>query len=685
MASFRDLLAVKLAEEASEHAMHDAVEGALRRAADKGESGKNIAKSGLHALFSDASPIMRTARSMLGFVPRAAYPVVATVGATAIAKWAEDFLPGDNRPGIKEARFILKNVAPHLVIGAAEGFGEVASQIDQQVDAVRSDSTTPDPIRNRQLDIVVVADMFPDRIFIPVRGSDGSITTNSDGTPVVEDNDFVTAQRLWDQTHRAMQRAAGEGRNRRMEVVPAVPFQCQLVPLQVAIARVNPDRARKGDLDAIKAMLKKPGSWGATLSTRAKDLLLALSVTRSKKGPLEQTLAEDFFKDLPNKGDVALIEHLAERFDARRQADGSFSDTDFDAIVAFVDDWLGAELSWWSKLQRSCARIWRNRGSISHGTSFALKAGLFGIVAATIAVVLLFVSMFGAIVWGMTADLTQPMLGYADPRWPAAALVFIGAWVIVVLLFLLRPLQGLLSPITKIFGASELWLTSFGFKFSLLIAPFGFLIPLAILTGASFYARFLIVGIPLLAIGSGMAFKAAGVPSMAQLLTIRGAKYGWIGGLIIIAVDWFVRNVPWSAVGEAIVSAWTFVVDSQVLSSVLLFAITLTLGHLLIVRTIERTKYRSGNEVIVDVKTSWFARMAVIAIALAVASLPWLKSGRHEFDPFAPKPVVTETLAQAPAPSIQHPVSVPSGGHRHSDKLNCSALSPEGREAVGCK
>ena len=195
------------------------------------------------------------------------------------------------------------------------------------------------------------------------------------------------------------------------------------------------------------------------------------------------------------------------------------------------------------------------------------------------------------------------------------------------------------------------------------------------------YARFLIVGIPLLAIGSGMAFKAADVPAMARVLTIRGAKYGWIGGLIIIAGDWLVRNIPWMMVVDARKPVWAYVANNQILSSALLLATALVLGHLLIVRPIERTKYRSGNTLYIDKNTSWFARLAVIAIALAIAAMPWIKTEKHEIDLadlFAPKP------AQAPSPTPLL-ISLPSDGHQHSGKLDCSALSPEGREAVGCK
>ena len=694
MATFAEELSRKLAEEASENTMHDAVEGAMRRAADKGESGKDIAKSGIGALFSDASPVMRTARSLRGFVPRAAYPVIATVGATAMAKWAENFLPGDTRPGIKEARFILKYVAPHLVIGAAEAFGEVASQIDEHVDKVRSDSTVADAFRDKELDFVVEADMFPDRIFVPARDSDGKVQTNTDGTPVVLDRDYAMAQRLWDQTHKPDKKTTGggKGQGQRTETIPATPFPSRLVSLQVALARISSGSLNSDDVEAIKKMLKKPDSWGAKLSARARDLLLALSVTRSKKGSLEQSLAEDFFKDLPNKGDIALIEHLAERFETCiPKPSYLLSDADFDSVVAFIDDWLGAELTWQSKLQRSCARIWRNRGSISTGTSTKLKVALYGLICATVGVVTLFVSCVFAMIYGITADLTQPMLGYADPRWPAAGMVFIGAWVITVLLFLLRPVQGFLNPIVRIFGASELWLTSFGFKFTLLIAPFGFLIPLSILTWGSLYSRFLIIGIPLLAIGSGMAFKAADVPAMARVLTIRGAKYGWIGGLIIIASDWLIRSVPWLTVLGTIKRAFEYVSENQILSSALLLATALVLGHFLIVRPIERTKYRSGGTLVIDKKTSWFARLAVIAIALAIATMPWVdKSDGKQYpiklsDLFQPKSAVTKTAEPAADPSEQKLVSYSSGGHQHFGKLNCSALSPEGREAVGCK
>ncbi|MBI2474986.1 hypothetical protein HYV69_01010, partial [Candidatus Uhrbacteria bacterium] len=110
-------------------------------------------------------------------------------------------------------------------------------------------------------------------------------------------------------------------------------------------------------------------------------------------------------------------------------------------------------------------------------------------------------------------------------------------------------------------------------------------------------------------------------------------------------------------------------------------AIALKLGHLLIVRTVERTKYRSGNTLYIDKKTSWFARLAVIAIAIVIAAMPWIKTEKHEIDLddlFAPE----STQAPSPTPLL---MSIPSNGDQHSGKLNCSALSFEGRQATGCK
>lgn len=687
MSAFSDLLAGKLAEEASENVMRDAIGAAMRSAADRGDSGKGIAKEGLRALFGDRSPVMGLARGLNDFVPKAAYPVIATVGATAIAKFADDLLPGDNRPAVRQARFILKYVAPHLVIGAAEAFGDVTRRIDEHVDAARSDDTTPDQDKKAALDYVVEADAFPDRIFIPARDSDDNILKNPDGTPVVSDRDFVMAQRVWDQTHKPEKKTTGgKGQQQRTETIPATPFPCRLVPLKVAIERLSATGVLKSDIEAIRKLLKKPDSWGAKLSSKAKTVLLALSTTRSKRGPLEQTLAEDLFQDLPGKADVALIEAFAERFESRIQSDGSLSDADYDAAVAYIDDWLGGELTRWSKLQRSCARIWRNRGSLSDENKHRMKFWYRVLVGLAFVAIALFCASFAAMVLGTVLNLSP---------WLGASLVFFGAWVITVLLFLFRPLQGILNPIAKIFGAEGLWLTSFGFKFTLLIAPFGLLLPLAILCGASLYARFLIVGIPLLAIGSGMAFKAADVPALARMLTIQGAKYGWIGGLLIIGVDWLIRSSAYLKVWAAIVVAWKFIAANQYLSSAILFGLALVLGNLLIVRPIERVKYRNGDSLVVDKKTSWFARLAVVAIAVVLGFLPWLKTENiHTFDPFGPdKPTAADSSHSTnPAPKPVAPdTGVPAqvgrsngASHNHFGKLDCSALSFEGRRAVGC-
>lgn len=551
---------------------------------------------------------------------------------------------------------------------------DVARQINEKIGSVFEGRSATDTVFDDNAELVVETDQLPNRIFVPARDEKGNIIM-IDGVPVVADPDFVTAQRAWNFAQTQEKKTRDEPRR----------FPHRLVPLSVAIERIGTTCSNRNDLDAVKKMLSKSPSWGDRLSDSAKSLLLALSITRSKKSPLEQKLAEDFFKDLPDNGDIALLEALAKNLEAKpRRPDGSLSDDDFDAAVAFMDDWLGAELTWWSRVQRFCSRLWQNRARMGAGTTRKIKFAFWVLVGISVAIVVLFVSSFAAMVYGTTVDLTKPMFGHADPRGMAATLVFVGAWTITVLLFLLRPMQGILNPLVhKILGVSETWLTSFGHKFTLLIAPFGFILPIALLTGTSLYARFLIVGIPLLAIGSGAAFKVAEVPAMARMLTIRAAKYGWIIGLLIIGVDWSIRNAPWTEIWAGIEFLWTHAAENKYIASVVLFAIALPLGHVLIVRPIERTKYHTGSTLIVDKDKSWFTRLIVSALAIFIAALPWLESKEKTVVKLVPVLISTPAPAQAPVPtpaiSNDH-----SHSHQRSSRIKCENLSYEGRRAYGC-
>lgn len=559
---------------------------------------------------------------------------------------------------------------------------DVARQINKKIGSVFEGRSATDTVFDDNAELVVETDQLPNRIFVPARDEKGNIIM-IDGVPVVADPDFVVVQRAWNFAQTQEKKTRDEPRR----------FPHRLVPLSVAIERIGTAGSNRNDLDAVRTMLRKSQSWGDRLSDSAKSLLLALSITRSKKSPLEQKLAEDFFKDLPDNGDIALLEALAKNLEAKpRRPDGSLSDDDFDAAVAFMDDWLGAELTWWSRVQRFCSRLWQNRARMNADTTRKIKFAFWVLVGISVAIVALFVFSIAAMIYGTLVDLTQPLLG-KDPRRMAASLVFVGAWTTTIILFLLRPLQGILNPVVhKILGASENWLTNTGLKFTLLIAPLGFIMPLALLCGASIYARLLIIGLPLLAIGSIAAFKAAEVPAMARMLTIRAAKYGWIVGLLVIGIDWLIRSDVILKVWTAVVLAWKFVVANQYLSSVLLFAFVLMLGNLLIVRTIERTKYRSGNTLVIDKKTSWFARFAVVVIAIVIALLPWIDTrNMQKFDPFAPNQAATNVNPDTTAPpkTIAPDAGVPAQAGRnrgasHIRKLDCSELSFEGRRAVGC-
>lgn len=679
----RDFLRM-MGEELAEERATQAVAGGMKASADAGHDGKTVAKKGLQAYFGPTGPVMALARTLPGWT----FPLLGTAFAAMLKKssFIDKLLPDDSRPAIKEAKFLLKNIGPHAVIGAFTGYAQAAAQIDRKIDEVRSDPNTPDDQANLEFDWVVMCDqVLLDRIFVPSRGDDRAIRLNGN-VPVVNDPDFVAYKAMWDSTHKATTRQVGGGRGQqqRTEPVQAEPFPCGLVRLSDALDRVSRrggGNIAQADLAALRAMLARPKSWGATLTTRAKDVLLAFSATRALKSPLDQMVGESFFKDLPIKGDIALIEHMAQRFWRRIRADGTFSDTDYNAGISHIDSFLGAELNIVERAMRAGGRMLSNRSPMSS----KIKVVIGGLALSAL--------IWNVFLWGtflISAIWTIKSL-FSDPSVENAVTMIVLSTLIMLILMLLRVYQGLLTPIAKLFGLSQDWLVDLGRKTTGALIPI-YLIALGMFPqiAVSFYARCLILVLVCINIARGMLYTVSPVPSAAGDLTYKGAKYGWIVIAGIIVVDWIVRNLLSAITGgvaTGATSSWKYLVDHQWAASFVLFLVVLVVGCWLVHRLFQ-TRIRAGSAILVENGHTGLMKFGVfiVAIGLAVA-IPWFAGGRYEFDPLADykKPAATSTtVPAAPAASTRPSRAKATHPHSHAGQLECTELSYEGAKALGC-
>lgn len=671
-----------MGEEVAEEAATQAVAGEMRASADAGDTGKTVAKKSLKAFFGPMGPVMALARTLPGWT----FPLLGTAFAAMLKKssFVDKLLPDDGRPAIREAKFLLKNIGPHAVIGVFTGYAQAAAQIDRKVDEARSDPYTPDDQAKKELDWVVVCEQyFPGRIFVPARAADRSIRMN--GTvPLINDPDFVSYKAMWDSTHKATTRQVGGGRGQqaRTENVQADPFPFELVPLSEALDRASRrgGNIAQADLAALRAMLATPQSWGAKLSRRAKNLLLALSETRARKSPLEQMTSESFFKDLPNKGDIALIEHIAEMFEGRIRADGTFSDADYEAAISHIDSFLGAELNPIERAMRAGGRMLHNRSPLSN----KIKVVVGGLAISAL--------IWNVFLWGtflVSAVMVAKSL-FAHPSVQTAiTMIVLSTWMMIIL-FLLKVYQGLLTQVAKLFGLSKDWLTDLGRQMTAALIPI-YVIAIGMFPqiAVSFFARCLILVLVCINIARGMLYKVSPVPSAAGDLTYKGAKYGWIVIASIVAVDWVIRNILLaitSGVSTGATSSWKYLVDHQWVASFVLFVVVMVVGCWIVHRLFQ-TRIRAGSTVLVENGHTGLMKFGVfiVAVGLAVA-IPWFAGGRHEFDPLADykKPAATSTTPAASAAFTKPSTTKATHPHRHTGQLDCAELSYEGAKAAGC-
>lgn len=712
--------------EGVERLVHEWIANGMLNAANRGMSGSEIATVGLKA--AGDNQLLQKIKDMLGSsIPGLGITMIgAAIGSKISGIDFDKILPGNNHSGVREAKFIMKKIAPHVVIGASEGLGDV---VDRLIGKFRSPSGTPASEQKAILDLVWRSKSreYPGRLATIERHPEtGEILKGEDGVPFITDALLLALKDKWDRENGPQwrERSVRDGKNNNKKERywddKGTPYsEYELIPLDVAIKQLTPDSSGMSakELESLIDGMKKkvPKEWAEKLSDTTISVLLALSATKAKLGYLDRAIGEDFFKDLPDKASIAFMNKLGERFASRIQADGTLTHDDYEAIVEFIDDWMGAELGKANALRRAFARF---RAQHRGGTLklrdaiplfFAATAPLWIFAMLTIGLFLSSVILF---LDGGFHDISKPFHGL-DGRYGAFAATLIGAYLIVILLALLAPTQAMLNWVTFfVKDKSTDWLVKTGKKLIAIVAPYGSLLAILVLFGVPVFWRVLLAVTPLAAFGILTILALAGLEPLIRFEAYN--SYVWFKRLTIITP--FILLIIGSilailGISPADAVRWIghFIKQDYSLSTTMRVVISIVLagaglvGGAWVINKVELTRVIVDDVERVGRRKSRFARVLVGAIVLVLAALPWIGMiPKHEpakeevkvtapnTPPRAPDPPVTEET-NMPRKSVSHKKSFspPKQAEKKKKAIDmealCNGLSFDARKQAGCQ
>lgn len=632
--------------ETVEQIVKSLIEKKLVEAANRGESGRNIVLDVLQTFGSKES--LGKFQKLPGF----SIQILATAIGSFLetTDWIDKILPDDSHRGIKEAKFLLKSIAPHMIIGAGEGWNEAMERI---TDKVRSNPAKPNPRGiDAECDVMFVPSHRPDLGFTPVRNENGEIQYYNDGkTPRCKESAYQDFLREWNKDHggRMVEKVEGGNKGGPPRTTKQVwkepdPLEGTFIPLTEWIMSL-PDNTPLFPLKVTEELKErvaiattksheppKPKSWSEKLTPETLRVMFALSRTKCQLSWMERVIGEDFFKDLPNKADIALMTAVGNEFAPRVLPDNTFSHIDYIACLEFMDDWMGAELTVINRLRLALGRM---RANMRSGTNW--KKALFVFLIATSPLwmyLIAFVSLFltGAVLFiaGLFADTTQPFLGYAKGNISAYACVIVGAWTMIILLMTLAPAQAMITWVSAIVPGvdkDKKWLTDTSRKICAMIAPYGAFAALLTLFGVSVMWRALLPITALGSIGVVMIFGAAGFHERIRNEALTAGKWfkilTIITPFILIIVGAVFDGFDVKPISFA-KDVFDFIKSTPWLRSLIGFAIV-SVGGFLVVRELEITssKTEDGRRTEVLRKQNPLMRLILFIFATLVAIFLW--------------------------------------------------------------
>ncbi len=654
------------------------------------------------------------------YVPVLAATALGTIFRKA-SFWAK-ILPGDNSPFV----LALKRWAPMVVPGLIIGTGEAIA------DSVRNAMVSIEPQIQAEsvgIDDLVWWPQIPGVVFVPQRAEGGLIRYQDSATqcfPAVigaipdspdavaryyrESTDWLLAHT----TSRQVNEPGGgkqkkgqpqpQGQTHTLTTVPTRPI---VFIKREDIPRLVRDHITPAQADALMNMFRQK-EWTARVGSTVLDFFIYLGRSMRQGGALLYDIREDFLKDIVGHNGIAMLQKLANYYNPRRDmATDRFSMDDMDDIMATIDAFMGAELTWADRAKRTVARLWANRIKVNVPAKvrFIAWMTLAGVAFATIALFMLFIGCFWMVIKGAFSPCDEP-IQYIwwtfDGRWGAVVLMGIGGAVMTVLMFLLRPLQTAINLLAFWVPAPKSnALPEFGYKFTFMLGV-AFSIAMGILLfGSPVTWRVAVLLLSFIAISIGMGYKAADNPEEARLLAFRGAQYGWLVTLGILFLNWLCRGAPdfagisvFHRVPELFhkdVQDW---IKEHWFLAIVLISTVLVLPCALFGWMLSKLK----KELWVVALIVWICLTIAIGhdrytTAKEAASTPTPVAAKMTVAPahVAPTPVVAASAAPAPLVTTKviyrrAGVGHGGGGHNHSMSAEeCAQFhSFEGRQEAGC-
>jgi hypothetical protein len=695
--------------DAAEQAVHKTIEAGMVNAANRGESEKDIAKSGLKAVFSDTGQVM----SLVRLIPSWSYSLLTSALAATLTKtsFLDKILPGDTR--YKPVKDLIKAVAPAIIIGAGTGVHDALSRIDEEIDKLPG-STLPSGATDPDINKVVLwPDRFPNRFFVP-KVENGALRRYPDNVPVILDRDWIAEKAVWDAGNKTTTKTEGSGKNARKISVPARPVPFVMATLGEALEFIGEQGLiTSAVVEELKAMHKAPAGFWEKAGQDVIDFYITLG-NSIKQAPLSTQIQwVDLAEDTVNKPDVIpFLQRLAKvHMPSALSIQGTgikrFPPETVQHIVDTFDIALGSELNAWNKFQRRVSQIWKGRSGLGLCAKVLLYLLFGGLIVLNIATGVLFIFSLAGIIIGafMPYDGQWAFFGTIyETKWVAAGLLLGGGLIITVILVTLRFWQMLLAPIfVRMFNASRDYLVEVGWRFTFMLTPF-FAFVIGALMESSITVRMVIMALVGIGIGNSSGMKGAGRPLAAARMFFLSARFGWVGILGILAIDWAIRaqwpQIAWSGIAFAAKYVWPFL-HSQGVASATIFLVVLLPG-VWALRLIYRTKSEDAvNRFVTQHAVPFIWNLCVFLMAVGLAwYLPWVVKTRYEHDPFSTKSssatVTTTTVAPAtpsasvvatplppatsPAPTVVTRRPSPTTHSSHSGELDPNRLSKHGKQ-----
>lgn len=500
-------IATGLANEVTERLFRETINRALANAQSRGEDPRAAVRSALENLTGNRN-FERAARRIVGAIPGATYgPHILAAG---LGRWiasrnlSQHILPDDNSVFAQTARTMFQ-MLPAATVGVGDSFSDI---LRGWVDNVQNSPTVAQADRTGVMDRVFRTRLVPGRVFIALLDDNGEIRRYDDNVPMCRDasgstNEWANAHDMWVAANAARRETRGNARNRQTVIVPGQPFPYENVPPERVVEIMQAGGATPGDIEEVRRLFGPKRSWAQRLSDDSVLCIQAYSRASRRFGGLEDIVAEDLSKDLPDKVSPDDINRLfggpfAPLVIDRDQNRPTFEREDYLDAKSVLDKWLKAELQASNKillLASSIIEAARNRGfnpvamflvTILVASPFVAAAALY--LFGFLQFILMFIDGFST-----QPDAVAQLGGETVSGVKYAAYTMIKGYVMIWALTWVLPIwQKLLDAIPGLKGEVD-WMKSLGRKISAFAIVFGGMSVVSALLGIDVIWRLLLV------------------------------------------------------------------------------------------------------------------------------------------------------------------------------------------------